>query len=264
MSKNHLARLKKYQQKKFRQAEQLVLVEGWNLLEQLVSNGIHPVEIYTSEDIATVAETLEQRAESAWLQPSQSERSKGMCTLYPATEHDIKQLSETESPQSVIALVEIPALTLEDFRAVIYLDGIRDPGNMGTIFRIASGFGFDGIVLSPDCCEVFSPKVIRASLGSVFWIPTLISTGEWLQSTEAVFIGLDARGDSTLRQLRLSADEPVVLVIGSESAGISHSVQTRLDYRICIPIRSNMESFNASVAAGIAAYELAAQLFLLT
>jgi TrmH family RNA methyltransferase len=146
----------------------------------------------------------------------------------------------------------------------MYLDGIQDPGNLGTIFRIATAFGFDGVVLSPDCCEVFSPKVIRASLGSVFWIPSLIGDLEWLKSQDALKIGLDAGAETPLNRIKIATGETVILVVGSEGNGIRREVLSLLDIKTCIPISKDMESLNASVAAGIAAYELSGRLFLLT
>lgn len=247
ISKNQIHDLKKLQQKKHRKLEGVTLVEGWNLFEQLVANGKTPEQIITTQ-----ADNIKQKYHNL------------TCPIYSATEQELKALAETDTPQSIVAVFCIPEFSIPAYRAILYLDGIRDPGNVGTIFRIATAFGFNGIALSPDCCEVFSPKVIRASLGSVFWVPSFTAGESWLKEQNADIIGLIGNSKTSFSELKTNTTRGVVLVIGSEGSGISSSVKATLTHEVRIPISNEMESLNAAVAAGIGAYEISHRLFLLT
>ncbi|MFO7660713.1 MAG: RNA methyltransferase [Candidatus Cloacimonadaceae bacterium] len=239
LSKSHLSELKKLKQKKFRRLENQTLVEGRNLIEQLIANNFMPEEIITSSF----------EAASEFL-------GKTKCDIYTAKPHEINELTDTETPQPFAALFEIPQFSLDKYKVILYLDGIRDPGNLGAIFRTAAAFSLDGIVLSPDCCEVFAPKVVRASLGSVFFLPSEVRELAWLKTQSAQKIGLVMDGDIRLQELTLSKAEPVIVIIGSEGSGISAEVMTAVTQKVGIPIAEKMESLNAAVSAGIAVYEI--------
>jgi len=239
LSKSHLSELKKLKQKKYRRLENLTLVEGRNLIEQLIANGFVPEEIIVAH--AETAETV---------------LSQTKCDIFIAKPHEINELTETETPQPFAAVFEIPEFTIEQYRLLLYLDGIRDPGNLGAIFRIAAAFDLDGIVLSPDCCEVFSPKVIRASLGGVFWIASEVKEPAWLKTQSGQRIGLVMNAKTKLQELKLNNKEPLIIVIGSEGSGISTEVSSALTETVSIPISDKMESLNAAVSAGIAVYEI--------
>ncbi len=247
ISKIHLGELKKLHQKKFRKAEKKVMVEGWNLIEQLISNGIKPEQIISTEPEAVLQKFPDYTG-----------------ILLTAKEHELNNLAETETPQSIIAVFQIPERKIGDYKVILYLDGIQDPGNLGTIYRIAAAFNLDGIALSQDCCDVFSPKVIRASLGSVFWLPSQIADAAWLNRQTAVKIGLAANSSISLKEMDIDKGKAVVIVLGSEGNGISNGIRAELTKEVRIPISGQMESLNAAVAAGIAVYEISQRLFLLT
>jgi TrmH family RNA methyltransferase len=247
LSKIHLSELKKLQQKKFRSLEKQVLVEGWNLIEQLIANGIKPIKVISTQPDEVL------------------HKLSGLdCPVISAKEQELRSLAETETPQAIIAVYKIPLFTISSYRAMLYLDGIQDPGNLGAIFRIAAAFNLDGIALSQDCCDVFSPKVIRASLGSVFWRPSITADENWLKKQAVNKIGLMANSDLKLADLQLEQEKPILIVIGSEGNGIRNNVRAELTSEVSIPIAKQMESLNAAVAAGIAIYEISQRLFLLT
>jgi len=239
LSKSLFAELKKLQQKKYRKAEGQVPVEGKNLVEQLLDNGRLPLMAITSE-----SET------AMFLQ------AKGVQRIYQAKPHEISRLADTETPQDLVCIYPIPSFTLEKYRILLYLDGIQDPGNLGTIFRTSAAFNIDGIVLSPDCCEVFSPKVIRASLGSVFWHPSKVAGSEWLSLQEADKTGLAVSGGIGLKDFEFSAERSLIIVMGSEGSGIRPEVERCLDRKVTIHIAAEMESLNVSVTTGIVLYEI--------
>jgi len=239
LSKSHLSELKKLKQKKFRRLENQTLVEGRNLIEQLIANGFAPEEIITSS-AESVSEIL----------------GKTKCDIYTAKPHEINELTDTETPQPIASVYEIPQFSITEYKVVLYLDGIRDPGNLGAIFRTAAAFSVGGIVLSPDCCEVFAPKVVRASLGSVFFLPSEVCEPSWLKTQSAEKICLVMDGSISLQDLKLDKTKPVIVIIGSEGSGISEEVLSSADQKVCIPISKKMESLNAAVSAGIAVYEI--------
>lgn len=247
ISKAHFKTLKELLQKKHRLEEGRTLVEGLNLIEQLLANGLMPREVITSNSAVLPKEVFAHKVK-----------------IYSAKETELQALSETKNPQSLIAVYDIPVFEIDNYDAVLYLDGIQDPGNLGTIFRTAAAFGFNAIILSRGCSEVFSPKVIRASLGSVFWIPSMTADTDWLQQQKAVKLGLDASSKKRINELNKEIKKPVVLVIGSESQGLNPEVKEALDYCVSIPMSNEMESLNAAVATGIAAYYVAQKVFLLT
>jgi TrmH family RNA methyltransferase len=238
LSKNHLAELKKLHQKKFRHLEGRTLAEGMNLIEQLHANGINPLQLITdqSEMVQKLFRTYR-------------------CEVLLAKPHEIGQLAETETPQPLIGVYFIPEPVIKQYDTALYLDGIRDPGNLGTVFRTASAFGIDAIFLSADCCEVWSPKVIRASLGSVFWLPSITADSAWLKEQKAEKAGLVMDGSILLKDFVPDKTLPLILVIGSEGSGISTEIAELLTVTLSIPISDRMESLNASVAAAIAMYE---------
>ena len=239
LSKNHLNELLKLKQKKFRKLENRTLAEGMNLLEQLLENGIFPEEIVT-DDAELIGRIFRQQN----------------VRILTAKSFELEKLADTETPQQAIGIYKLQEFELKHYKVVLYLDGIQDPGNLGTIFRTAAAFDLDGIVLSPDCCEVFAPKVIRASLGSVFWLPSMTADQDWLAKQRAQKIGLTMQGKTKLNELKTHSEIPLIIVIGSESSGISQEIRNLLTYEAAIPISNKMESLNASVAAGIALYEL--------
>lgn len=239
LSKSHLSELKKLKLKKFRRLENQTLVEGRNLIEQLIANGFAPEEI-----IAVNADSVTDIL------------GKTKCDIYTAKPHEINELTDTETPQPLAAVFEIPQFNITEYKLVLYLDGIRDPGNLGAIFRTAAAFKVDGIVLSPDCCEVFAPKVVRASLGSVFFLPSEIRETSWLKSQTSQKVALVMDGNTKLQELELDKTKPVIVIIGSEGSGISEEVLSTANQKVCIPISEKMESLNAAVSAGIAVYEI--------
>jgi len=129
------------------------------------------------------------------------------------------------------------------------LDGVQDPGNVGTMLRIADWFGLDRVLLSPECADLHSQKVIRASMGSFARVRTIITAlGAALEGTRAPVIGCALEGRD-VHGIAGIAD--AVIVIGSEGGGLSEDVRRRLAYSVTIPRRGGAESLNAAVAAAI-------------
>lgn len=235
------------QVKKYRQKYRNFTVEGSKLVTELLMQKRIPVvsvfglERWASENAALLAPFYQ---------------------LFNAvTEADLKKVSALQTPPPVLAVAEIPEvsqITLDGDLA-FYLDGIRDPGNLGTIIRVADWFGMPAVYCSPDCVDAFSPKVVQASMGAVLRIPLPeMELTEILRNAPQLPVaGAVLNGDNVFTS---KMPERGLLVIGNEGSGIRPNVEALLTRRLTIPRGpgSVAESLNASVAAGILAALVAA------
>ncbi len=234
LTNNHAKELAKLQQKKYRILHKKTIVEGIRLIDQLNDYGIIFNELITSN--------LDQ------LESPQYSAKK----ILIANEDQMKKITTTLTPQNIAAVIDIVPIPIKQTQFLLYLDGISDPGNMGAIFRTATAAGVSGIILSPDCCEIYNPKVIRASLGSVFHLPAETHEHNWLKSIKTTIIATTLEDSTNIFALERPAN--LMLVIGSEAFGISQDILKFADHKVKILIPGNIESINAAVAAGIAIY----------
>lgn len=177
-----------------------------------------------------------------------------------------RELSDTETPQGILAVVGIkkPVLSAAVKPDGLYaiLDSIRDPGNMGTIIRTADAAGFDGIVVTKGSVDVFNPKVLRSTMGSVFHVP--IYQSEDISDAISLFKsgGLKVYAshvDGTGSIYEADMTVGTVIIIGSEAEGISGEAVLQADLLVRVPMPGRAESLNASVAAGIMMFEAVRQ-----
>lgn len=179
--------------------------------------------------------------------------------LAPA--HVVAAVSEAKTPQGIVASVRFPVpLDLDQAQGfVLALDGVQDPGNLGTMLRTAEAAGFQGVLLSPQCADAFSIKAARATMGSVLRLPlwrgALPEALDILRSKGFQRVGA-AAGGIPLAEAAQGLRPPLALVIGSEGQGISGQVAAKLDLTVALPMRGRAESLNAAVAAGILMYSL--------
>jgi TrmH family RNA methyltransferase len=178
--------------------------------------------------------------------------------LYALPENVLAAVCDTKTPQGIAAIVSMAEVQLHGPRLVA-MDGVQDPGNVGTIIRTADAAGFDGVILSTQCADVFSPKVLRATMGSVFRmgirvtddLPGLLA--DMVQGGASV---LSSQLDGEPFYQRSPLNDRFVLVIGSEGNGVTDEVKAVATHRVKLPMRGGAESLNAAVAAGIMMYEL--------
>lgn len=166
-------------------------------------------------------------------------------------------LTDEKTPQGILCRVKIPAPVLRapSGRCLI-LDGVADPGNLGTIIRTANAAGYREIYLTTDCTDAYSPKSVRASMSGIFFTTVYQGTREEILSVMQgfpVFVA-DMVGENVFTFVPPKA---FALVIGNEANGVSKELKDRADVSVTIPMRSEQESLNAAIAAGIAMYELA-------
>lgn len=177
----------------------------------------------------------------------------------PVTEAELRKISALTTPNSVLAVAQWPEIWPEagllQSDICLYLDGIQDPGNCGTILRVADWFGFPAVFCSPETADVFSPKVVQASMGAVFRVPSReIGLPELLAGSpgDTPVMGAVLGGDDLFRA---SLPRRGLLVIGNEGRGISTDTEALLTHRLTIPRHpaGHAESLNAAVATGILA-----------
>lgn len=178
------------------------------------------------------------------------------------TELEFRTAAETESPQGVLAVGEIPTHSLDEFSGrdsltLLVLDGVQDPGNVGTIVRTSAALGVDAMITLPGTVDPWNAKVVRGAMGALFHHPVIHSSVDdlmnFLERENGELWGADAAGypvGSEPRPKRLA------LAVGNEGAGLSSSLRGRVTRLVSLPISSGVESLNVAVAAGILLYEL--------
>jgi TrmH family RNA methyltransferase len=172
----------------------------------------------------------------------------------------MKEMSETITPQGILAICTIPqrnlsSITLDGSRRFIYLSEVQDPGNAGTILRSADAFAMDAVITSPGSVDMYSPKVVRSTAGSLWHIPVF----ESVAIDEVLALGikafsLGAGGAKELSQYQKSGD--MVAVFGNEARGFSTGQNVDSIDVVSIPMPGNAESLNLSAAASIVMYHL--------
>lgn len=177
-----------------------------------------------------------------------------------------KRMSDTQTPQGVLCIIEkrtdtLPAL-LQSLKGqavhILILEGIQDPGNFGTMLRTAEGAGFDFILADEKTVDVYNPKVIRSTMGSIFRVPVvyterLAESIAILKSENILLYAAHLHGERDFREQAFS-DRTAVL-IGNEGKGLSGEISALADVLVKIPMQGNVESLNAAVAAALLMYE---------
>lgn len=186
--------------------------------------------------------------------------------IYEVTEKLFKEISDTDTPQGLLAVVEFKEYKLEDcFKEknfFIILDRVQDPGNLGTIIRTADAFGANGVIVTSGCVDVYNPKTIRSTMGSIFQIP-IIHIDDILESISRLkdenisVISSSLATEKYLYDIDFKSD--CALVIGNEAKGISEYVVEASDQLVKIPMSGDAESLNAAIASGVLMYEVLRQ-----
>jgi TrmH family RNA methyltransferase len=170
--------------------------------------------------------------------------------------------SDTETPQGILAVLPMRSLPLpEELDFVLILDGVRDPGNMGTMLRTSAAAGVDAVLLTEGTVDVFAPKVVRAAMGAHFNLP--FTTTQWgeISILKAdfswhVFLA-DAKDGEAYTQVDLSS--PLAIIVGGEAEGPSKTAQKVADVHLHIPMPGDVESLNVASAAAVLLFEVVRQ-----
>jgi TrmH family RNA methyltransferase len=191
--------------------------------------------------------------------------NQAQCEVLSISDDVARAMSDTVTPQGLIAVCTIPQpifpqVSASTFSKFVYLSEVQDPGNAGTIIRSADAFGFDAVLISPQSVDVYSPKVVRSTAGSLWHIPVFqgVNLSEVLK-WECQFIALDATAEIPLSKVR--GDQSIVAIFGNEARGLNTSQEIMESDKsiisVRIPMPGNAESLNLSAAASIVMYQLA-------
>ncbi len=179
----------------------------------------------------------------------------------------LQRVGETKTPPPVAATVKCAGNGWDSLNGIaptllLVLDGLRDPGNLGTLVRSAAAFGADGIVVSGESVDIWNPKVVRSSAGLLWKIPIVASrdfkeVALKLREFGMSLVATIPNGGSQIDEVDLKS--PIAVVIGSESAGIDEKALKECDFLATIPMRNSIESLNAATSATVALYEVVRQ-----
>lgn len=251
ISKNQIKWVKQLEMKKYRQREGLFVAEGPKVVGDLLACGYVPRQLFATPEWSMVCSATSGDASHAkdvqWTEVSDEELSR---------------LSFLQHPQQVLAVFPIPpvasCLSTPTTHLSLVLDGVQDPGNLGTIIRLADWFGIDTIYCSPETADAWNPKVVQATMGSIARVH-LIYTDivELLSRTTLPVYGTLLDGDNLYEQ---ELDNEGLIVMGNEGNGISAAVRPLVTKRLLIPAfhseaTSRAESLNVAIATAIVCSE---------
>jgi TrmH family RNA methyltransferase len=236
ISKNEIKLIRSLQQKKFRMQEQLFVVEGRKAVEEALGFESSVVKAFTSDEDFSV---------------------KFQVPLIH--ERDMEQISSLTQPPGYLAVLKQKNTALDSIEGKTFCvaNAISDPGNLGTLIRTCEWFGVDALLLDDQCVDVYNPKVVQATMGSVLRLPFASATSdeliEYFRLKEIPLLAADLNG-TPIQSFK--APEKWALVVGSESHGVSEQFVEASATRLTIPSMGSAESLNASIAGGIAIFQL--------
>jgi TrmH family RNA methyltransferase len=235
-----------------RERQRLFVAEGVRAVEELIAS---PLVV---QGLLVAPQVTDAPRGSALLDLA---RRRGV-DITTVDEREFASAAETESPQGVLAIAEIPPRRLEDVTVagttrLVVLDAVQDPGNVGTILRTAAALGAAAVLAMPGTVDLWNAKVVRSAMGALFHSPAFMSTWPELDTFRArhgvAVWGADAGG---IPLERLHPPDRLALLVGNEGAGLSAEGRVRVEQSVSIPIGSTVESLNVAVATGIILYQL--------
>lgn len=253
---NTIKEIKSLHLKKNRDAKGLYFVEGIRFVNDAIDNGQEILKIIISDKLDSLNGGKELL-----------DRVSASCSdCYTVPEKLFKEISDTQSPQGILAVLKKRESdidrVIETSGTMVLLDSLQDPGNVGTIIRTADAAGISAVLLSKGCVDLYSPKVLRSTMGSVFHMPIFegVSIKEIIISLKKSgykIIASHLGGKNNYYQEELTGK--IAIIIGNEANGINDETASLADRLVKIPMPGKAESLNASVAAAIMIYEIVRQ-----
>jgi TrmH family RNA methyltransferase len=247
-----LSTIRDLHRRKGRERRGLTLAEGIRLVEEMLAAGA------TCKGVA-IAPALESTPRG--LRLKQRLIATGI-VVEELSDADLMEVASTEHPQGVVAVYQPRNWSLEECAAVprhplVILDGVQDPGNVGTIARTAVAFGASGLIALPGTADLANPKTVRGAMGALFQVPHC-------HADDVATLGMLAQRGIVLWAMAMDGEVmesgapsgPVALLLGNEGAGIRPELVARAGRRVTIPIMPAAESLNVAVAAGIALHQV--------
>jgi len=241
--------------RKSRERHSLFVAEGVRAVEELLRSELRVTGVLT-------APQLDGAPRGTALRGLIEERGMQATAV---SEAEFRSAAETESPQGVLAIAEIPSYSLNDIAVrkdvrLLVLDAVQDPGNVGTILRTAAALEADATIALPGTVDLWNAKVVRGAMGASFRHPAIHVTVDelfsFLGSQNVELWGADSDGEPVTHA---AAPGRLALAVGNEGAGLSSTVRARAARIVSLPISGAVESLNVSVAAGILLYQLRKQ-----
>lgn len=230
---------RKLHTKKHRNQMQCFLIEGFHLIEEAIKSGFKVETIIVAEQIDLL---------DTW---------QGVPIVH-VTDEVLLSVSQTKTPQGVIAVVQMKSLEKRTSGPVLLLDGLQDPGNVGTIIRTADAMGASEVLIGKGTVDIYNDKVIRSTQGSIFHIRLeqveIKSAIAGLKEAGYTVWASSLQEASALPEVEFTGEN--ALIVGNEGAGIDEEVLNLADKTVKIPIYGDAESLNVSVATGIMLYAL--------
>ena len=248
--------IKSLYRRKERWAKKLFLIEGIKIVEECIDNNYPITNIVYSDELFNVrgGEVLFNKIKSY----------DGLINI---PDKLYKDISDTENPQGILAVAKFEVNSIENIKVkknpfILLLDQVQDPGNIGTIIRTADAFGIDGIIVTKGCVDIYNPKVVRSTMGSIFRVPVYheldgIATIDRFKR-EGMKIYSTSLEESKYIQ-NINFKDASMLIIGNESKGVSKSLGSLADELIKIPMIGEAESLNVAIASSIIMYEVMRQ-----
>jgi TrmH family RNA methyltransferase len=242
LSKSQISFLKSLQQKKARKTQGFFLAEGIKSISEFINS---PYQIETIYCVRT--------SQYKWTDQSQE------FNIEEVTPADLAKFSSLTTPQEIIALIKIPQWPVLETKTLQYsfsivLDGVQDPGNLGTIIRTADWFGISNIICSEDTVDVYNPKVVQATMGSLARTTVCyVDLAAFLKKTELPIYGALLNGQSIYQT---NFDTEGLIILGNEGNGIRPEIQKLIRHPVTIPLFGKAESLNVAIANAVFCSEI--------
>ncbi|MEC4004648.1 RNA methyltransferase [Flavobacterium sp. SUN052] len=232
VSKNQIKLITSLQQKKYRQSHQLFIAEGVKVIQELLQSNFVLEHLYVTENIFEAIDTSKKT---------------------PIQESDLKKITCLATPNNCLALFKIPkAKTTNNKGLKVALDDVRDPGNLGTIIRLCDWYGVEELVCSEQTVDVYNPKVVQATMGSISRVNvTYLNLERYIQETNLPVFGTFMDGKNVYKE---NLPQEGILVLGNEANGISKNLENLISNKLAIPRFGNLqqtESLNVATATAI-------------
>ncbi len=241
LSKTEVKYIQSLGHKKRRDEERLFIAEGSKMVAELINEAPAQIfRLYATEEFFQTHTGIDQIADK-----------------HVITEDELQRISLLQTPNQALALIHyFPEQELKNINNgwSLVLDGIRDPGNMGTIIRLADWFGISNIICSPDCADIYNPKVVQATMGSIMRVSIVERDLKSFLAQQKLPVVGAVLGGQKLGSIQFPSSG--LLLIGNESKGISNDLLPLLTHQLMIPGFGQAESLNAAIATGIFLWEL--------
>jgi TrmH family RNA methyltransferase len=232
VSKNQIKLITSLQQKKYRIINQMFFAEGVKVIQELLQSNFELEHLYTTQH--DFEEVLGNK--------------KSLIH-----ENDLKKISALATPNSCLAVFKIPEeKTIIESGLIIALDDVRDPGNLGTILRLCDWFGVEQLICSKETVDIYNPKVVQATMGSISRVNvTYVDLEEYISQTKLAVFGTFMDGENIYKS---NLPQEGIVIMGNEANGISQQIESMIKNRLSIPRFGNLqkaESLNVATATGI-------------